>query len=122
MTRRSEAGFTLLEMLVALAIFSMAVLALLNLTGENIRAAGIVEARALAHVVAENRAVEVLTADEPPPIGENSGTEDAAGRAWRWTETVQPSPDPDMLRIDIAVRGEQSEQVLGSVTLFRVRP
>jgi len=121
MTRRSEAGVTLLEMLVALAIFSMAVLALMNLTGENIRAAGIVEARALAGVVAENRAVEVLTAAEPPPVGENSGTGREADRTWRWTETVQISPDPDMLRIDIAVRGEESDQVLGSVTLFRVR-
>ena len=47
-------GFTLLETLVAMAIFSLAVMALLNLAGENTRTAAIVEERTLAGVVAEN--------------------------------------------------------------------
>ena len=58
MQRRADtqAGFSLLELLVALAIFGMAVVGLLNLSGESTRTAVILEERALAAVVAENQA------------------------------------------------------------------
>ena len=54
-------GFSLIEMLVALAVFSLAVLGLLNMAGENTRSAVIIQERVLAGVVAENRAVEAMT-------------------------------------------------------------
>ena len=50
-------GFSLIEMLVALAVFSLAVIALLHLAGQNTRAASVIEERVLAGVVADNRAV-----------------------------------------------------------------
>ena len=64
MQRRADtqAGFSLLELLVALAIFGMAVVGLLNLSGESTRTAVILEERALAAVVAENQAIEALLA------------------------------------------------------------
>jgi len=49
-------GFSLIELLVALAVFALAVLALLNLAGESTRTAVLLEERVLAGVVAENRA------------------------------------------------------------------
>ena len=51
-------GFSLVELLVALAVFSLAAMALLNLSGENTRSAARVEDRTLGGVVAENLAVE----------------------------------------------------------------
>jgi general secretion pathway protein I len=117
---RAEGGFTVLEMLVALAIFSMAVLALVNLTGENARTSGALEERFFASVIAENRAVEVLTAAQSPPLGESNGSEEAGSRLWHWTETVTETAEPGMLRIDIAVRGPGTDQVLSEISLFRV--
>jgi general secretion pathway protein I len=121
--RRSgrEKGFTLLEMLVALSVFSLAALALVKLTGENLRTTGIVEARIFAHVVAENRAVEALTDAAPPALGETEGTEQAAERIWRWTRHVSETAEPGILRVDVAVRSEDGDQVLGEVTIFRGR-
>ena len=69
MTERS--GFTLIEMLVALAVFSLAAMALLNLSGENTRTAARVETRTLGGVVAENLAVEAATL---PPIEEGTAS------------------------------------------------
>jgi len=121
MRQPDERGFTLLELLVALAVFSLAVMALLNLVAENIRTAGALEARVIARVVADNRAVEVLTAVEPPAPGEAQGEERAAGRTWRWTRLVSPTDDPDILRVDIAVRGEGLRQAMAESTVFRGR-
>jgi general secretion pathway protein I len=118
---RTEAGFTLLEMLVALAVLSLAVLALVNLAGENVRSEAAIEARVFAGVVADNRAVEALTSAVPPPIGASEGSEEAANRMWRWTRKVSATAEPGILRIDIAVRGRDSDQVLSAVTLFRGR-
>ena len=121
MRRTADAGFTLIELLVALAVFSLAVLALLNVSGENVRTAGAIESRVLAGVVADNRAVEVLTALAPPAPGFAVGQEAAGGRLWRWTRLVTPTPDPELLRIDITVAELESRGTLATVTLFRSR-
>jgi general secretion pathway protein I len=117
----SESGFTILEMLVALSVLSIAVLALVNLAGETIRNAGTIEDRMFANVVAENRAVEALTQFNPPAIGVAGGTETSANRTWRWTRKVSLSPDPEILRVDIDVTEQEGGQVLGAVTVFRGR-
>jgi general secretion pathway protein I len=113
-------GFTLIELLVALAVFSLAALALLNLAAENTRTAARVETRALAAIVAGNRAVEALIRPAPPSIGVETGGEDMAGRRWAWTRTVSPTARPDMLRIDVAVL--EAGQAVGQVTVFRATP
>ena len=118
---RRQEGFTLLEMLVALSVFSLAALALVKLVGENLRTTGIVEERIFASVVAENRAVEAMTVAIPPAVGETNGSEDAAERVWRWTRRVSETAEPGILRVDIEVRPEATEQVLATVTIFRGR-
>lgn len=111
-------GFTLIELLVALSIFSLAALALVNLASENVRAAGRIESAALAGVVAENRAVEALTAYRAPTIGQLAGAERAGDRPWRWVRRVSRTADPDVLRIDIAVF-DQTRRPAATLTVFR---
>lgn len=122
MPRTREAGFTLIELLVALAVFSLAALALLNVSGESVRTAGAVEARVLAGVVADNRAVEVLVAPTPPPLGVGEGRESAGGRVWRWTRRVTPTSEPGLVRVDITVAAEDSPSTVAETTLFRSTP
>ncbi|NBB14792.1 type II secretion system minor pseudopilin GspI [Caulobacter sp. SLTY] len=119
MPTERRAGFTLIELLVALTVFSLAAIALLNVSGENTRAAGRIETRALAAVVAENRAVEVMAAALPPRIGATNGAEQAGGRTWRWTRNVVATSDPDILRIDILVLDPVSPRPAGGLTVFR---
>ena len=116
---RNANGFTLLEMLVALAVLSLAVLALVNLAGENSRTGVVIEERVFAGVIADNRAIEALTSRQPPALGETSGSEKSAERIWRWTRRVAETPEPGILRVDVAVMSDRTDQVLGSVTIFR---
>lgn len=115
MARRG--GFTLIELLVALAVFSLGAMALLNLGGENTRAAIHAETRALGGIVAENRAIEAVIATAPPEPGIDEGRESLAGRDWTWTRTVSPTARPEILRIDVAVSLEG--QQAASLTVFR---
>jgi general secretion pathway protein I len=89
-----EAGFTLIEMLVALAIFSLAALALLRLEGATVANTARLQDQALAQTVARNLAVEVLTDPVAPAFGREAGREVNGGRPWAWTRPVERSPEP----------------------------
>lgn len=118
----ADAGFSLIEMLVALAVFALAVLGLLNLAGESTRTAVAIEERVLAAVVADNVAVDAATLDVRALSDEASGTEDAGGITWRWTRRSAPAADPALLRVDISVSPPGEERVVAEVALFRSLP
>lgn len=117
--RRAEQGFTLVEMLVALAVFSVAVVALLNVSGESTRTAYGLEERVLASVVAENRAVETMSATAPPALGQTEGVERLGERDWRWTRRISATSDADVLRVDVIVRPARGAAPAGELTVFR---
>ena len=115
---RSEAGFTLVEVLVALAIFSLAALALLKLQGASLMGAARLDERTVAAIVAKNVAVEALTDDPAPSFGTQSGQLVNAGRRWRWTRAVSRLPDTRLARIDVRV-GPVEGGTAASLTLVR---
>ena len=115
--KATRAGFTLLELLVALAVFGLAAAALLSLSAENTRLSGHLQARALAGIVAENLGVEAVTATVAPSDGE--GIVRLAGRDWRWSRVSHGVADGALLRIDIAVSEANAEGPAAVLTVFR---
>lgn len=119
---RPATGFSLIEMLVALAVFSLVVLGLLNLAGENTRTAFVIEERVLAGVVADNLAVEAMTAEPSVLAGATSGSEIAGGRTWRWTRELASTDDANIARIDIVVMPAEEARIAAEASLFRSVP
>lgn len=115
---RNEAGFTLLEILVALAVFSLAALALIRLETASARGAAVLDRSMIAGMVARNVALAAVTDARPPPRGTSAGVEANGGRAWRWTRVVTPTGDERIVRVDVAVRGD-APQVLARATMVR---
>ena len=114
-----EAGFTLIEMLVALAIFSLAALALLSLGGATAANSARLQDRAIAQIVARNLAVETLTDPEPPAFGREAGEAVNAGRRWIWSRTVASSPEARVQQIEIRVTDVDGGPGLAMLTIFR---
>jgi general secretion pathway protein I len=104
--RARERGFTLIEMMVALAVFSLAALALLRLQGATVTSTVAIETRALGQIVANNLAVEALTDAVPPPLGKSEGVVENGGRKWRWNRVTKRTSDVRIVRIDIGVVDE----------------
>ena len=121
MSSPSEKGFTLIEMLVALAVFSLAALALLRLEGATVSTTALLREQALAQIVARNLAVEALTDPEPPAFGATRGEAVNAGRKWRWVRVVGRSPEPRIQQIRIAVRSDRGPES-ANLTIFRRGP
>jgi len=109
------------EVLVALSVLSIGVVALLNVQGESAATASAVRDRLLAEIAAENVLVDILSAQEDIPVGVVSGESVLAGQAWTWTQTVAPTSDRDIKRIDVVVRKEQATSPMTAVVAFRGR-
>lgn len=101
---RPANGFTLLELLVALAVFAIAALALLQMEGASISRTADLDQRLLREIVAQNMAAEILTDPAPPALGTASGTIENAGRRFQWTRTVAMRADYGVLGITLSVR------------------
>lgn len=112
-------GFSLLEVVVAIAVFSLGALAVINVLGEGTRSAIADERRAIATIVAENRLAEAMATTLPPSSGITRGTETALSRSWEWELRIAPTPEARILRIDVAVRETGSSQVLAEFSSFR---
>lgn len=116
---RGATGFSLLELMVALAVFALVALALLNLSGENVRIAVVVEERVMAGVVAENRAVEAMLLPTARLGVPAAGRDAVGGREWRWTRATARTNDPSIMRLDIRVQAAGTDQVIAEAQVFR---
>ena len=117
-TPKRTGGFTLIELMVALAVFSIAALALLRLEGATLSNTANLADRTIGQIVARNVAVEALTDPVPPTFGETRGTEENAGRTWRWIRRSIRQTDVNLQQIDISVVDDNG-QPAGALTVFR---
>lgn len=123
--RRSArpAGFTLVEVLVALAIISIALLAALRAAGQGTNSVGDLRARLLAGWVAENRLAEHRSRADWMPPGIQRGNARQAGIELVWREEVTATPSPSFRRIDIFVSpASDASRSLAVLTGFLTAP
>ncbi len=113
MTRATEAGFTLIETLVALAVLATSAVALLGATEAHIARIADLEARAAAQWAAENLLAELtlgLAADAvPAPV---------LGIGLRMAVAEAATADPDLSRVEITATDATSGRVFARLTGF----
>ncbi len=100
----SADGFTLIEMLVALAVLAIAGLALVRLDAFAVRSASEVELATLARIVAQNEAALVASAPGAPTAGSSRVTN--GGASFLVQRAVSGGPVPGTARVDIRVAGQ----------------
>jgi general secretion pathway protein I len=100
--RRARA-FTLIEVLVALAILAVALAAGMRAVAQSADGATSLKMRTLALWVAQNRLAQAQLADPWPARGTANGDETQAGTRLAWRETVSDTPNPAFRKIEIIV-------------------
>jgi general secretion pathway protein I len=99
----NHSGFTLIEVLVALAIISIALLASLRVAGGGTNSVNELRTRLLAGWVAENILAEQRARNIWLPVGMQQGTERQGGIAYSWREEVISTPNSIFRRVNISV-------------------
>jgi general secretion pathway protein I len=107
---RAARGFTLIEVLVALAIVAIGMSAVLEALTSSANTAMYLQEKTFAEWVALNRIETVRLSGTIPAPGTSSDNIDYAGRSWQWQQKVTSLPRvPGMVQIDVDVRPADSK-------------
>jgi general secretion pathway protein I len=113
----------LVEVLVALAIVSIALMAALRAAGQGTSAASELRLRLFASWVAENRIAEHRARGDWLPLGIARGTQTQGGVELTWREEVIATPHAAFRRVDVFVSAPAEEsRSLAHLTGFVVQP
>lgn len=110
--RVDRAGFTLLEVLVALAIVAVTLAAGLRAAGALVDSAQRLADTSAAQWCADNQLTQIRLGRQFPGIGESSFECEQLGRRYLGTVRAQPTPNPNFRRVDAQVRGENGAPLL----------
>lgn len=116
--QRQIRGFTLIEVMVALAIVSLSLTAIMASMSQMIDAANSLRNRTYASWIAQNRIAELRLSDTTPNVGATNGEVEYASAEWAWRAVVAETGVEDLYRIDVAVTFAGSEDVIRTVTGF----
>ena len=99
-------GFTVFEVLVAMAIASLALLVLFGAASATTRNTAAMRDRSYGQLVASNQLAELRAKRTWPATGTLTGSSELAGRRWTWKAAVASTEDPAIRRIDFEVQDE----------------
>lgn len=123
MKRRAQKGFTLVEVMVALAVVAVALPALMFTLFQQIDGTAYLRDKSLAHAVAANALAElriVAEATRSLPRGDSSGVTEMADRQWYWWRSSTQTEVPGFFRVEftVAASEEQADEPLIRLTAF----
>lgn len=115
----SQRGFTLIEILVALVVVSIALAAATVAQTHASSNSSHLRDKLLAHWVADNRLTEMRISNQFPDTGSQESDTVKMGKIeWRWEQTVEKTPDENIRRITISVYRNESDDDAGPMAFL----
>ena len=118
MKSKGSRGFTLLEVMVALAIVALSLTAVTASMSQMIMAAHTMRDRTYASWIAQNRIAELRLAAAIPDVGASNGEVQFANTEWTWRAVVTETGVEDLYKIDVSVSFAGSDDNIRTVTGF----
>lgn len=118
--RRERQGFSLIEVLVALAVLALALAALVRAAGIEADSLADERERTLAQWVAANAIAETRLAPGLPTAGRRSGEVEMGGRRWRWQMQIRLANAEGIRRLDVTVLDARDARQVYVLTGFAV--
>jgi general secretion pathway protein I len=113
-------GFTLLEILIALAILAILMTGLLKIASDNTRNLWHIENKTLAAIIAANHATQLRLGKEKPE--QDDGWETQADRRWYWQAKRQVTTTLGLWRYRVSVYLEGDKEPYTELTSFIPEP
>jgi general secretion pathway protein I len=115
-------GFTLIEVMVAMAIAVLALVGVLAAIAQMVDAGLAMRERTYASWIALNKITELRLANNVPEVSESNGEVDYAGLEWAWTATISETGVENLFRVDVDVGYAGNADKIRSVTGFIGEP
>ncbi|WP_282249972.1 type II secretion system minor pseudopilin GspI [Vibrio campbellii] len=115
-SHRSARGMTLLEVLVALAIFATAAISVIRSVSQHINTVSYLEEKMFAAMVVDNQMANVMLSTEK--LKAKKGTEELAGRTWYWKVTPVATAQPLLKAFDVSVATEKEASPVVTVRSY----
>jgi general secretion pathway protein I len=122
MSAHRETGFTIIEVMVALAIVAFSLTAIAASMGQMIDASNGMRDRTYASWIAQNKIAEMRLANTIPEVTSTSGEVDFAGTEWAWRAVVSETPVENLFRVDVTVSYPGGDAGIRTVTGFIGEP
>lgn len=116
-----QRGFTLLEVMVALAVLALTLGAMIKAGGASARNVAMLRDQTLASWVALNKVNEALLQREWPEPGSRADTVTLGNREWYWEVRIGKTSDPELRRVEVAVREQRDTAPLVELIAFKGR-
>lgn len=115
--RRRHAGFTLMEMLVAVGVLAIALGAIIGNGARYADSAAGLRDKSIALFVARNRMAELELSTTWPATGRANDDVEMGGIKWIWRTEVKTTPDPNLRRVDVRVEKKNDKSGVAFATL-----
>jgi general secretion pathway protein I len=115
-------GFTLIEVMVALAIAALGLAAVAASVSQMVDAAVSMQQRSYANWIAQNKIAELRLANIVPEVSSTSGQTEYAGIEWEWRATISETGVENLFRVDVTVSQPGSDEILRTVSGFIGEP
>ena len=122
MMRRQFCGFTLVEVMVALAIIAIALTAVAAKMGRMVDTSNSMRERTYASWIAQNKITEMRLANVAPEVSSSSGETYFANTNWEWRAVVSESGIENLYRVDVTITYPGTDDVIRTVTGFIGEP
>ncbi len=119
---RKNSGFTLLEVLIALAILGLSLAAMAGKMGRMLNAANTMHDYTYASWIAHNKITEMRLANVVPDVSSSSGELEYAGTEWAWRAVVSETGIESLYRVDVTVSFPGGDPLMRAVTGFIGEP
>lgn len=119
---RPAQGFTLIEVLVALLILSVALAGIAITMGRMLTNAQLMQDRTYASWIAQNQLVQMRAEGTLPEPGSESGDVEFANGTWGWRAVISETGIENLLRVDVAVTRAGEDDTVKTVTGFIGEP
>ena len=114
-----DEGFSLLELLVAVAILSLALIPMLGHHASALNSASQLKEKALAQLVAHNQVTRLANQATLPQIGQHQGDEVQGNVSFKWYATVNRRQASDLMIINVQVARLEGGENIAQLTGFR---
>ena len=116
MNHSRQAGFTLIEVMVALAIIALSLLAVASVMGDMIDKSNAMRERTFASWIAQNKIAELRLANVLPEVSATSGEVEYANSTWYWRAEVSETGIENLFRVNVTVSYPDNDTKVRTVT------